>query len=967
MRYFTTIARSIFVLAALCVAAVTAAAQQQVKVETFKLPNGLKVVLCEEHSTPQIYGCVAVHAGSKDENPAATGVAHYFEHIMFKGTDRIGTVNWAEEKLYLDSISHCYDLLRATSDKKQRQQLQQQLNRLSATASEYAIPNEVDAILQNMGCTGLNAGTSYDYTVYYNTLPANQLSNWMDVYVERFRNPVFRLFQSELEAVYEEKNMYENQPMYDFSRNIFTESFGSHPYSRDVIGLADHLKNPQPSEMQKFFDTYYVANNMTLILVGDFDIADVRPLVQNKFSVWRSGTLPEPPQYHLPPFDRQRVKTVRQTPVKAGLMIFPGVPASSRDYLPLQMASEILSTAFLDPAATQGRLMAAQLMPLSLEDAGSSVVLYIPNIIGQSHDAAEKVVWNCLDSLRQGLFSDEIMESVKMKAEVQRQRAVEDLASLSNLLLELELQGSSYQEWLRDNQRWSDLTREEVMEVAAKYFNPDRCTLVRSKMGFPKHDAAVKPSWDHLELHNEASQSTFAYLIASSVPDPIKPQTVDFRKDVDIQDITSGCKLYSARNPKNNLFELSITYRYGLMDDPDLDRAVQYLNALGTGDMTADQLKVRLSRLGATIGLGCSTNNQTSTLYITGLEENLDTILSLTSQWLRHPAHDAKQIAIIADAIQGEEKAAKNSSDTWFDALDQYVRYGKNSPYLTHTPYRQWSQHSTGEKLHHQALKILTRNGYATFTGNTDPSDLAQMLTKHHLLNDSVEMVPERAIKQKEYNKSQTFYLSNKKFLQSDIYIYVPSIDIDTADLPTVALFNEYYGGGMNSIIFQEIREFRSLGYSTYGGLWFDILNRNPARLTCYLGTQCDKTQEGVEALRDLIVTLPERPEKLAPAIEHQVITRNSSYITFRDLPAFVRDAVELSGWDRDRRADITRRISQLSIADLKALHAKYILHRPLIAIISGNSKKFNPHAVGTLLAPNAPVTELTYQQLFTW
>ncbi len=963
MRYFTTIARSIFVLAALCVTAVTAAAQQPQKVQTFKLQNGLKVVLCEEHSTPQVYGCVVVHAGSKNENPAATGVAHYFEHIMFKGTDRIGTVNWNEEKLYLDSISHCYDQLRATTDKRQREAIQQDLNRLSATASKYAIPNEVDAILQKMGCTGLNAGTSYDYTVYYNMLPSNQLSNWMDVYVERFRNPVFRLFQTELEAVYEEKNMYENQPMYDFTRNLFTESFGNHPYSRDVIGLGDHLKNPQPSEMQKFFDTYYVANNMTLILVGDFNSAEARRLVENKFSVWRSGTLPEKPKYDLPTFDKQTVKTVKQTPVKAGIMVFPGVPNTSRDYLPLQMASEILSTALLNPAMTQGRLMAAELMPFSLEDAGSNVVLYIPNIIGQSHEKAEQVVWDCLDSLRQGRFSDEVMESVKMSKVMARKASVEDLDGLANLMLSLEMEGSSYEEWLRDNERWENLTREEIMEVAAKYFDRDHCSIVRSKMGFPKHDAAVKPSWDHLELQNQGAQSNFAFAIASNVPDPIKPQTIDFRKDVDIQDITPGCKLYSARNPKNDLFQIIIEYRYGLMDDPDLDRAVQYLNALGTGDMTADDLRVRLNRLGASVGFGCSSSEQTSTLYITGLEENIDTILSLCSQWLHHPTHDAKQIAIIADGIKGEEKAARSSSDTWFDALDEYVRYGKNSSYLTHTPYKEWQLRS-GEGLYNEAMKIFTRNGYASFTGNTDPSDVAQMLRKYDLVKGNVEMVPERAKKVKEYKKSQTFYVSNKKFLQSDINIYAPSIDLDTADLAVAELFGEYYGGGMNSVIFQEIREFRSLGYSTYGYFIYDILKRNPAYLKCYLGTQCDKTQEGVEALRDLIVAFPERPDKLAPAIEHQVIARNSNYITFRSLPISVHSLTETYGWDRDRRAEITDRISQLTMDDLKAFHAKYIKDRPLITIISGNAKRFDPAAVGALLGSKALATPVSYEEI---
>ena len=209
---------ALFCMALFAVLAVTA--QNSLPVETFRLDNGLKVILCEEHSQPKIYGCVVVHAGSKNENPNATGVAHYFEHIMFKGTDRIGTTNWAKEKPYLDSISQAYDRLQAAENDKERHDIQLEINRLSIAASQYAIPNEVDAILQNMGCTGLNAGTSYDYTVYYNTLPSNQLANWMDVYVERFRNPVFRLFQSELETIYEEKNRGDNKIAQDIFQAV---------------------------------------------------------------------------------------------------------------------------------------------------------------------------------------------------------------------------------------------------------------------------------------------------------------------------------------------------------------------------------------------------------------------------------------------------------------------------------------------------------------------------------------------------------------------------------------------------------------------------------------------------------------------------------------------------------------------------------------------------------------------------
>ena len=939
-------------------------AQGSLKVETFRLDNGLKVILCEEHSQPKVYGCVVVHAGSKNEKPTATGVAHYFEHIMFKGTDRIGTTDWAKEKLYLDSISQAYDRLHATNDAKQRHNIQLEINRLNIAASKYAIPNEVDAILQKMGCTGLNAGTSYDYTVYYNTLPANQLSNWMDVYVERFRNPVFRLFQSELEAVYEEKNMYDNQMGHDFSRNIFTEAFGDHPYSREVIGLAEHLKNPQPSEMQEFFNTYYVANNMTLLLVGDFNTAEARRLVKEKFSVWRSGQLPQQPAYDLPKFEKQKVLDVRQTPIKMGIMIFPGVTEKHPDYMPLDMLGSILGggSGLLDKATSDNRIMMAQLMPLSLQDAGSTVILYVPNIIGQKHAAAEQVIWDCIDSIKQGNFSDELLESIKTSSIVSQQRQVEDLKSISNLLLSLELKGSDYQEWLRDNKRWMYLTRDEVIEVANKYFDRDHCTLVRSKMGFPKHDAAVKPDWDHLEAQNKDAHSPFARMIEMNRPDPIKPQIIDFKKDVSITDVTPNCQLFSAPNPKNDVFNLTIYYHYGHIDDYNLDRAFEYMQLLGADGMSLQQFNMEMDKLGGRVSLSL-TGDDRSCLSISGLEQNMDSILSLVSRWIHKPTHDKRQIDKMVDELKAGMKAAKNDASSWRYALDEYVDYGSQSSYLRQMPYQEWGK-LTCEQLHDEMMDIFTRNGFATFTGNTSPEDVCAKLRQYDLVREKVGVAPRRAFKRQKQDQNQVYYAHNKKFLQSDIQFIMPSIDFDTADQAASFLFNEYFGGSMNGVVFQEIREFRSLGYSTRGYFSYDLRNLNPSFLYCYLGTQCDKTYDGVEAMRQLMVDFPERPDKLAPAIEQKVAARNSDYYDFRNIPSFVHNNMEI-GWTYDHRAEITQQISRLTMDDLRAFHNKYIKGRPLVVEITGNAKKYDPKAVAKLLGTNTKLTEVKFDQLF--
>ena len=919
-----------------------AAAQEKLDVETFYLNNGLKVIVCEDHSEPKIYGSVVVHAGSKNEDTAATGVAHYFEHMMFKGTDRIGTTDWQTEKRYLDSISQAYDRLHDATSDKERHDIQLEINRLNIEASKYAIANETDAILQQMGCTGLNAGTNYDYTVYYNILPSNQLENWMEVYAERFRNPVYRLFQGELEAVYEERNLYANEMTYTFSRNIFTESFGEHPYSRDIIGWDRHLKNPQPSAMKRFYDKYYVASNMTLILVGDLNVKKALQMAEKYFGRWPKGRPVKEPEWKLPTFEKQVVKKVKQTPVKVGLMIFPGVKANDKDELTLEVMSRILAggNGRLDELTTEGKLMSASLIPLTLQDAGTNVILYIPKLLGQKHEAAEELIWAALDSVKQGRFSDELLESIKMNNLVDRKEQMESYRSIAMLLQSLELTGSSYEQWLEDNDRLQNITREDIMEVAKRYFDRDHCTLVRSNMGFPKKDAAIKPDWEHLDAQNKGQQSAFAKRIASRKVDPIRPQIIDFNKEVEVVPVSKYCNLYASQNPKNDLFSLNIYYHYGTADNHNLEVADGYFSQLGAGDMTLQQFNIELDRLGGSFWFG--TGYDYSYFHIGGPEKNMDKIVDLVMQKLKSPRHDPQQLDNQIEALEATKKAAKNDASTWTNALYEYIVYGDRSEYINHTTIKEMKS-LKGTDLMDIINNIYERDGYVTFVGNIDPKQVADMLLNNQFVRDEVKVMPQRVRTPENLTDNAVYYCTNKKFLKSDIDFRIPTTNFDyDKDRAACALFNEYMSGSMAGIFFQEIREFRSLGYSTYGRFHYDRFNRFPAYYYGYLGTQCDKTNDGVAAVRDLMLNFPERKEKFESARDYLISTRNSSYITFRNLPSQVRYWMEVEKVGRDPRIAVTKELSRLSYDNLSEFHKKYVEGRPMLIFITGNAKKFN-------------------------
>ena len=926
---------------------VAVAQRQDLKVETFHLSNGLKVIMCESHDQPKIYGSVVVHAGAKNEDLAATGVAHYFEHIMFKGTDRIGTTDWEKEKPYLDSISDLYDQIQATQDAERRHQLQREVNRLNVEASKYAIPNETDAILQQMGCTGLNAGTSYDYTVYYNTLPSNQLENWMEVYAERFRNPVFRLIQGELEAVYEERNIHANEQMYAFARNLLTESFGEHPYSRDVIGLDEHLKNPQPSAMKRFYDKYYVASNMTLILVGDFNTAEAKKMAEKYFGIWPKGEPVEEPVYQLPKFESRVVKKVKQTPIKVGLIVMAGVKNNDPDQLPLGVMSSIISggNGRLDELATEGKLMAASLQSLSLQDAGTNVIVYVPKLLGQKHEAAEELIWAAIDSVKEGRFSDKLLESIKMNRVIGRKRMLESYSGIASLLQGLELEGSSYEEWLKDNERLMNITREDVMAVARKYYDRNRCTIIRSSMGFPKKGETIKPDWEHLEVQNQGEKTAFAKHIAERKVAEIKPQVLNYKEIVQTVPVSKNCNLYASKNPKNDLFSLDIYYHYGSFDNHNIEQAMSYFSSIGAGDMTPEQYNIEMDCLGGSFYL--YSGRDYSYFCLSGPEENMEKILELAMFKMKNPRHDPQQLKNLVENLEASKKSAKNDAGTWTSALYEYVMYGDSSEYLNHATIKEIKK-MKGEDLVALIDNLFTRDGYVTYVGNNDPKRVSELLRKHNLVREEVTVMPKRVRKPRTFTEGAVFYATNKKFLKSDIDFYMPYGDFDyKKDRAACSMFNEYMGGSMSGVFFQEIREMRSLAYSTYGYFSYDRFNRTPGYYYGFVGTQCDKTNDAVEAMGNLMINFPERESKFESAHAHLISCYNSYYKTFRSFPYTYRYLLEEEKIDYDNRGEITEEIRKTTYEELRAFHKKYVEGCPMVIVISGNAKKFDLKSLG--------------------
>ncbi|MCB0636392.1 MAG: insulinase family protein, partial [Lewinella sp.] len=236
-------------------------------VRIYTLDNGLRVFLSVNTNEPRIFTNLVFRAGSKYDPADTTGLAHYMEHMLFKGTSRIGAMDWERESALLERIADRFEDYRATQDPDERTTIYADIDRLSYEAAQLVAPNEYDRLVTAIGAKQTNAYTWVEQTVYVNDIPSNELERWLRLERERFGHLALRLFHTELETVYEEFNISQDKDFRKSNNKLRELLFPTHPYgTQTTLGRPEHLKNPSMRNIQRFFDTYYVPNNLAICL-----------------------------------------------------------------------------------------------------------------------------------------------------------------------------------------------------------------------------------------------------------------------------------------------------------------------------------------------------------------------------------------------------------------------------------------------------------------------------------------------------------------------------------------------------------------------------------------------------------------------------------------------------------------------------------------------------------------------------
>lgn len=789
------------------------------KVKEYRLENGLTVWLNEDHSQPKVFGAVVVKAGAKD--CPDTGIAHYFEHMMFKGTDRIGTLDYESEKVLLDSIAMKYDELAMTEDTAARARLQKEINELSIRSSEYVIPNEFNRLINRFGGSGLNAATSYDATIYFNTFSPQYMVQWAEINSERLINPVFRLFQSELETVYEEKNMYGDFIGGQVMDTLMARYFGPHPYAYPIIGSTKNLKNPRLTEMHKFFEDYYVASNMALILSGDFDAQQVMPILEKAFSRIRSGNAPKQEKVMLPPFNgRETMKVKFPIPfIKAMGLGFRGVSANHEDQVALNIAVNLLNnangTGYLDKLMVEHKLMGALAINESMNEAGILAVAIMPKLLIQSYSSAEKMVWDEINRVKNGDFSDEMFNSLKLEQKRQYASSLENIDSRATIMMNLFSQGKSWNDYLNEVARIESITKEDVVRVAQKYFSNNYLCVTKSTGKYPK-DNLPKPAFSPVVPRNADASSSYAKQLEKIPEQQVAPRIIDFEKDVKTSKLTPLVTLYTTPNPLNDIFTLNISYGIGALEQPELMQLTNYLQLLGTESLSFEQFRSRLQSIGSTLAFDVTPD--AFVMKVTGFDNHIDETMELVGDFIRHAKADDKKLRQIVDDAKVSEKAFFKSGDNVASALLEQVKYGDQSRYLRKLSLSQIKK-LKGKDMLAIYDKVRSVQCDLHYCGTLPVEKVIGTIRQHLPLERTTIASNSPYYRElKQYDRPTVFFIDMPDMAQSIVYGYVKGDPVDDkASRHASRLFSVYFGGDMSSLMFQEIREFRSFAYRTSG------------------------------------------------------------------------------------------------------------------------------------------------------
>ena len=927
----------------------------------YTLKNGLKVYLSTNMDEPKIQTYIAVRAGSNYDPAETTGLAHYLEHMLFKGTSEFGTQDWEKEKVYLDSISKLYEIHKQEKDPLKKKELYRQIDKVSFEASKFTIANEYDKMIGTMGAQETNAHTWFEETVYHNKIPQNELEKWARIESDRFGELVLRLFHTELEAVYEEFNMGQDDDMRKKYAAMLAGLFPKHPYGQQTtIGTSEHLKNPSLVAIHDYFEKYYVPNNMAVVLVGDLDFDTTIQLINDTFGKLQGKKVEHPVLPKETAISSPVIKEVFGPENESVYVSFRTDKIGSKEAMMVTLVDMILANSqagLFDLNLNQKQMVQrASSFTLLQNDYGVHILDGYPKE-GQTLDSVKSLMLAEIEKIKKGDFDDWMITAVVNDLKLNRLREFESGTALAGAYYNAFIHGQNWADVVRSLDDMKRISKEELVSFA-KGFYKDNYVVTYKRQGIDTSIAKVEnPQITPVELNRE-KQSEYFQKFSKIKTAEIKPVFVDYKKEIKVSELNNGIPFESIENKTNDLFTLNFIFDMGSDHNKMASLAIGYLDYLGTEKLSPEDLKKEFYKLGVSYGVNASADKTYVTL--SGLKENLPAGLALLEDIWNNAVADQDSYNKYVEKILKSRQDGKTQKDNiLWNGLFEYAKYGENSRLRNIYTADELSRIDTKELV--KLIKDLKNYKQRIFYYGNEEGKAIAALNSQHKVDKVLKPYPE-ARKYEALSTGDKVYFVDYDMVQAEMTFVAKGDPFNASKMAASQLFNTYFGSGFSSIVYQDIRESKSLAYNAFSSYSMGRKLEEPDYIYAYIGTQANKLPEAVDAMHALMNDMPEAADQFQQAkeatlkqIAAQRITKANIYWNYENL--------KRRGIDYDIRKDIYEQVGKMQMTDLKQFFDTNIKGNDYTTIVIGNKKDLDWKALSRL----GKVEELGIDYLFNY
>jgi predicted Zn-dependent peptidase len=904
------------------------------KLKEYKLKNGLTVYMSVYKDAPRVYTMTATKAGSKNDPSDATGLAHYLEHMLFKGTDKLGTKNYSKEEPLISKISDTYEIYRKTKDDATRKKIYHQIDSLSGEAAKFAIANEYDKLCSGMGLKGTNAFTSFEQTVYVNDVPSNEIENWLSLESERYRKPVLRLFHTELEAVYEEKNRGLDNDGNKVFEALFEGLFQHHTYgTQTTIGTIDHLKNPSMKKIMEYFNTYYVPNNMAVIITGDVDPDKTIKEIEAKFAYMQTKPVPKFTYQPEAPITKPIVKEVYGPDAENVLFAYRFGGISTPDADMIKLLALILSNGkagIMDINLNQKQqVLEAQAFDYALADYSILGFTGKPKQDQKLEDVV-KLIQQQIQNIKDGKFDEWLIQANLANLKLNLTKSLEDNRARASEIMTAFTSNETWEHHIAIIDRLSKITKQQIIDFAKKNLN-DNYVLVNKHTGEDKNVQKVdKPVITPVTV-NRDDQSVFLKDLMIKKPAPIQPVFIDYNKDIAKATLSNNVPLIYNTNKENGTFDMYYLFDMGSNNNKMLPIAMDYLKYLGTSKYTPAQLQEEFYKLACSFDV-VAQEDQTY-LSLSGLSDNFTKALDLFEHTLANVQPNQEALDnLIQDNIKQREDAKLDKATILRRGLSNYVKYGPQNPFTNVYSDDELKQLKAADLI--AVITSLTKKEHhILYYGPLTLPEATAAIQKNHFSGPVVK--PDAPIALTEQKTGNQVFVVDYDMKQAEIMMLGKGEPFSDANIAGIKMYNEYFGGNMSSVLFQELRESKALAYSVNGSYRIPNAKNKSFYISTYIGSQADKLGDALQGMTDLIKDLPKADVMFQSAQDAILSGIRNERLTKMPLLLSYESARKL-GLNYDIRKTIFDKVQTMTFADVQKFQQTYVKPLPLSLLIVG-------------------------------